>query len=403
MFIQFSAGFAVYGTKISICFKTLSSREKTFSRACPHSPAPLNPVSRSLPTVRGGPQPEFHLDKPSVIGNKHLSDYFAGSKRIGKLPIIYLAPLQGTTDRTYRNLFPLYFKGVDLAIAPFISSTKKMKQDNSLLRDFAPDRNTGLPTIPQILGSDPDDFVGLANRLFEIGYTTINWNIGCPFRMVVKKGRGAGILDHPEKVMAFLEKAVPALKPRLSIKLRLGLKYTDDVLELLPVFNRFELEELIIHPRTGAQMYEGRVDLDMFGECLRLSAHRMVYSGDIVSSAGLARLSERFGSVDRWMIGRGLIGNPFLAEEIKSTARRPREEKIKIMKAFHDHLFAEYSQMLSGPAHITNKMKEVWTYMADFFEDSEKVRKKINKTHERDHYIDVVNGIFNETRISEAK
>lgn len=318
------------------------------------------------------------------------------------MPIIYLAPLQGTTDRIYRNLFPLYFKGVDLAIAPFISSTKKMKADNSLLRDFAPDRNTGLPTIPQILGSDPDDFVGLANRLFEIGYTTVNWNIGCPFRMVVKKGRGAGILDHPERVKAFLEKAVPALKPRLSIKLRLGLKHADDVLDLLPIFNRFDLEELIIHPRTGAQMYEGRADLDMFEQCLRLSAHRMVYNGDIVSSAGLAGLSQRFGSIDRFMIGRGLIGNPFLAEEIKSPARRSRNEKIKIMKTFHDHLFAEYSPMLSGPAHITNKMKEVWTYMANFFEDSEKVRKTINKTHHSDHYTAVVSEIFRETPIAEA-
>ncbi len=318
------------------------------------------------------------------------------------MTVICLAPLQGTTDRIYRNLFPLYFKGVDLAIAPFISSSKKMKSDNSLLRDFARERNTGLPTIPQILGSDPEDFVLLANRLFDIGYGTVNWNIGCPFRMVVKKGRGAGILDCPDRVESFLEKALAALKPKLSIKLRLGLKHSDDVLELMPIFNKYAIEELIIHPRTGVQMYEGDVDLDRFEQCLRQSRHRIVYNGDITSSARLAMLAERFGSVDRWMIGRGLIGNPFLAEEIKSNTVKPFPEKLKIMKAFHDHLFAEYSKMLSGPAHITNKMKELWTYMANFFDGSEKVRKKINKTHERDHYVDVVNKIFSETPISEA-
>ncbi len=316
------------------------------------------------------------------------------------MPIIYLAPLQGTTDRIYRNLFPLYFKGVDLAIAPFVSSSKKMKPDNRLLRDFARERNTGLPTIPQILGSDPDDFVMLANRLFDIGYATVNWNIGCPFRMVVRKGRGAGILCYPYRVESFLEKAMPALKPKLSIKLRIGLKYPDDVLELMPIFNKYALAELIIHPRTGMQMYEGDVDLDMFEQCLKLAAHRVVYNGDITSAGRLAMLSKRFGSVDRWMIGRGLIGNPFLAEEIKTNEVKPFSEKIKIMKAFHDHLFAEYSKMLHGPAHITNKMKEVWTYMANFFEASDKVRKKINKTHQRDHYVAVVNEIFNETRTS---
>jgi len=316
--------------------------------------------------------------------------------------MIYLAPIQGITDRIYRNLFPVYFKGVDLAIAPFISSSKKMKPENNLLREFYPDKNTGLPTIPQIMSSNPDDFTKLANALNEIGCGTVNWNLGCPFRMVVKKGRGAGMLCYPDRVESFLTKTMPALKPKLSIKLRIGFTYPGEVLELLPIFNRFELEELIIHPRTGVQMYEGEVDLDMFEQCLNLSKHRVVYNGDIDSLEKLEMLAKRFGSVKRWMIGRGLIGNPFLAEKIKFNMVKPYNEKIKIMMAFHDHLFDEYSKLLSGPAHITNKMKELWTYMGNFFENGDKIRKRINKTHHRDNYIDVVNKIFSETPISET-
>ena len=177
---------------------------------------------------------------------------------------------------------------------------------------------------------------------------------------------------------------MPAIKPKLSIKLRIGLKYPDEVLQLIPIFNRFPLEELIIHPRTGVQMYEGEVDLDMFEQCLGLSKHRVVYNGDIDSFEKFEMLAQRFGSVERWMIGRGLIGNPFLAEKIKFNTEKPYDEKIKIMRAFHDHLFDEYLKILSGPAHITNKMKEIWTYMASFFENGEKIRKRINKTHHRD-------------------
>ena len=316
-------------------------------------------------------------------------------QRISKLPILYLAPLQGMTDRIYRNLFPLYFKGVDLAVAPFLSATKSIKP-GSLLRDYSPDQNSGIPTIPQIMSSGPDDFTRLANALFDIGYVEVNWNLGCPFRMVVKKGRGAGMLCYPERIEAFLEKAVPALKPKLSIKLRLGLKDPDDVLRLLPIFNRFPLQELIIHPRTGAQMYEGNVDLDKFGKCLELSQHSLVYNGDVTTVATYERLAERFGSVHRWMIGRGLLGNPFLAEEIKFQAARPYAEKVQILRAFHDHLFAEYSQILSGPAHITNKMKEFWTYSGSFLKDREEIRKQINKTHHRDAYIAAVRNIFEE-------
>ena len=206
------------------------------------------------------------------------------------------------------------------------------------------------------------------------------------------------MLCYPDRVESFLEKAMPGLKPELSIKLRIGLKYPDDALELIPIFNRYPLAELIIHPRTGVQMYEGEVDLDMFRQCLDLSKHRVVYNGDIDSLEKLESLSKRFGSVDRWMIGRGLIGNPFLAEQIKFHTGKPYLEKVNIMKAFHDHLFAEYSAILSGPAHITNKMKEIWTYMAGFFEHGEKVRKRINKTHHPDHYILVIKEIFDEAR-----
>jgi tRNA-dihydrouridine synthase len=311
-------------------------------------------------------------------------------------PTIYLAPIQGITDRIYRNLFSFYFTGVEAAVAPFISPSKKMKPDNPQLRELDPDRNTGIPVIPQIMTSSPEDFTALANHLYDRGYETVNWNLGCPFRMVVKKGRGAGMLCFPDRIESFLEKTMPVLKPKLSIKLRTGLKSSDEALRLIPLFNRFDLDELIIHPRTAAQMYSGSVDLEMFEKCLNLTKHRVVYNGDIYSMEDFNALSGRFRQINSWMIGRGLIGNPFLAEEIKFDIKKARHEKVHIIRKFHDHLFDEYSKILSGPAHITNKMKEIWTYMAGYSENADKIRKKINKTHHRDTYIGVVNKIFDE-------
>ncbi|MEN6623025.1 MAG: tRNA-dihydrouridine synthase family protein [Smithella sp.] len=310
--------------------------------------------------------------------------------------MIYLAPIQGTTDRIYRSLFPEYFKGIDVAVAPFISATTKLSPHNKLLRELRLDGYTGIPTIPQIMSSDPDNFIKLANNLSDMGYETVNWNIGCPFRIVVKKGRGAGMLCYPSRIESFLEKTIPAIKTRLSVKLRTGLNCSDEVLELIPIFNRFPIEELIIHPRTGEQMYMGEVDLDAFEQCLNLSQHRIVYNGDIDSVNKFKMLSERFTSIDRWMIGRGLLANPFLAEEIKFNSNISYYEKIRIIRNFHDRLFAEYSEILSGPSHITNKMKEIWTYLGGFFENRVKLQKKIFKTHHRDNYLDIVNKAFDE-------
>jgi tRNA-dihydrouridine synthase len=211
------------------------------------------------------------------------------------------------------------------------------------------------------------------------------------------------MLCHPDRVESFLTKAMPAMKPKLSIKLRIGLKYPDEILALIPIFNRFDLEELIIHPRTGGQMYEGKVNLDMFEKSLELTRHRVVYNGDISSVEKYDTLAKRFSPVNRWMIGRGLLANPFLAEEIKFRREKPHAEKIKILRAFHNNLFDEYSGILSGPSHITDKMKEIWTYMAGFFENGEKFRKQINKTHHPDNYLDIVNKVFSESQISETK
>jgi len=308
--------------------------------------------------------------------------------------MIYLAPVQGITDRIYRNLFAVHFKGVDVAVAPFVSASKRMKDVRKLLVELDPVKNTGLPVIPQIMSSNPDDFIRLADVLYDMGYSTVNWNLGCPFSLVVKKGRGAGMLCYPDRVESFLDKIMPAIKQKLSIKLRLGLKYPDEVLELVPIFNRFPITELIIHPRTAGQMYDGEVDLNMFGQCLGLLKHSVVYNGDIDSVEKLEMFKSRFGDVDRWMLGRGLIANPFLAEKIRFNTKKPYDEKIKIMKAFHDNLFDEYSKVLSGPSHITCKMKEIWTYMAGFFENGGKIRKRIWKTHHRDNYLDVVNKVF---------
>ena len=157
------------------------------------------------------------------------------------MPVIYMAPLQGITDEIYRNLFAAYFQGVDLAVMPFISSTKKIKKPPALLAGYHPDRNRGIYAIPQMMSARAEDFVWLANELYDMGHTVVNLNLGCPFPMVVRKGRGAGMLCHPDRIGDFLREALPVLKPALSLKLRLGVKSPQDILEVIGVCNCFAL------------------------------------------------------------------------------------------------------------------------------------------------------------------
>lgn len=306
---------------------------------------------------------------------------------------LYMAPLRGITDHLFRTLFTDHFGGFDLAIAPFISSKRDKVIKPKYIRDVLPENNPRLPVIPQILSKSASEFAFLSNHLHDLGYKTVNWNLGCPFPIVTKKMRGSGMLPHTEKIREFLDRAIPELTGSMSIKIRLGWRSADDIFKLIPILNAYPIQELIIHPRTGIQGYDGHVDLDAFETCLNLVIHPVVYNGDIRTLEDFERLSQLFPGVCRWMLGRGCLADPFLARTIKSP-QEPIPDKIQKMKTFHNALFEAYSDLSDGPSHVLNKMKGFWRYFSLLFIDSRKPVKKILKSHRPDLYLERVSLFF---------
>ncbi len=312
--------------------------------------------------------------------------------------ILYLAPLRGFSGYIFRNAFMRHFGGFDLAVSPFIPTMPAARIKKTHLKDVLPANNRAVPVIPQIIGNNPEDFIPLARRLFELGYETINWNLGCPFPMVAKKQRGSGLLPHPQKIVAFLEATLPVIPARLSIKARLGRKKTDEILTLLKILNQYPLDEVIIHPRTGQQMYDGEPNLDMFEKCLEVSNHTLVYNGDINDLATFKLFSQRFKTVDRWMIGRGALINPFLPAAIQN-GQDNTVDKVKAFRAFYDELFEQYRRDFSGPGHLLDRMKGYWTYFSQAFKDGLKIKKKIHRTRKLNRYVEIVERFFEEEAV----
>ncbi len=311
---------------------------------------------------------------------------------------LYLAPIRGFTDAVYRNTFSEHFSGIDIAVAPFVTTHQGKRIRPALIRGLLPENNTGMPLIPQILSKDPEGFIRLATRLYDLGYDTVNWNLGCPFPMVANKQRGSGLLPYPDKIDSFLETVLPAIPNVLSVKTRLGRRHGDEIFRVMPVFNRYPLKEIIIHPRVGIQMYEGKPDLETFEACLGLSAHPVVYNGDISSLDSFQGLSLRFPEVSRWMLGRGVLINPLLPEIIRN-GQDIFPHKIEIIRQFHDALFQEYGKILCGPSHLLERMKGFWKYFSLAFEESRKIQKKVHKTKKTDRYTQIVSHFFeNEAR-----
>lgn len=309
-------------------------------------------------------------------------------------PFLYLAPIRGLTDALFRTTLHLHFKGFDAAMAPFITPQRKSLYEGAMLRDVLPENNAGLPLIPQLLDTDPESFIVLAGRLAELGYRHINWNLGCPAPMVAKKKRGSGLLPYPETIIDILDQIVPQLDMEISIKTRLGYHSRKELENLLPQLDRFPLKEIIIHTRLGKQLYRGSTDPEGFALCQNLSRHILVYNGDITDRAGFNALASSFPGVNRWMIGRGALANPFIAEEIKGIATGSADERKKRLYAFHLDLFNRYEKRLSGPSHILGRLKQLWTYLILSFPGQEKFQKKILKTTHLAGYLQVIEQLF---------
>jgi tRNA-dihydrouridine synthase B len=304
-------------------------------------------------------------------------------------PEICLAPLKGITDAIFRTTYAEFFDGIDWSIAPFLTTLRGAHIKPSHMKQVLPENNRLMPVVPQILSKTAAHFVSLAAALYDLGYDRVNWNLGCPFPMVAKKGRGSGMLPDTQAVQRFLDQTLPLLSGRLSIKMRLGRQGADEIERLLPVLAPYPIESIIIHPRTGVQMYSGRPDLKAFERCLSLTNHQVVYNGDILCKAGFALLQARFPRITTWMIGRGVMRNPFLPAAIKGVTVGEDEGRQRFY-AFHETLFSRYAAALFGPSHLLDRMKGLWTHFSAGLKQGQNLRRRIHKTHHVEQYCEVV-------------
>ena len=299
---------------------------------------------------------------------------------------LILAPLQGFTDAVFRNIYARHFSGLDSAVAPFISTMDQKRLKPSRIRDILPENNKNLTITPQILSNRAEDFIFLANHISDLGHDTINWNLGCPHTKITRKKKGSGLLPFPREIDAFLDTVCQKIKCRVSVKVRLGKRDKTEIFNLLPVFNQYPLKEIIVHPRTGLQMYKGCADLSAFLEIKKKTDHSLVYNGDITSIETIRTILSKSPDTEKFMIGRGILADPFLPGRIKNVQINTSESHWKI-KNFHDDLFNAYDTIFSGPAHVIGRMKGFWSFLGPSFKGSPKVLKKVFKSKTKQEYI----------------
>lgn len=290
------------------------------------------------------------------------------------------SPLQGYTDFHFRNAFQRFFDGIDIFYAPYIRFNGKLMIKPIYERDLKPKNNTKLHVIPQVMTCNANEFIFAANYVRSLGYNELNWNLGCPYPMVTNKGMGSGLIKNPDKIDRILDEVHTQTDIIVSMKMRMGYEHSAEILEVFPVLEKYPIKSIGIHARIGAQLYNGGVDLDGFQRCIDHCDQKLYYNGDITSVEIFQELASRFPSIDHWMLGRGLIADPFLPDMIKSGSHDYPENKIEVFSKYLDTLFTAAEKKLTGEKAVIRKMLSYWEYFSTMFENPTKVVKKIKKS-----------------------
>lgn len=304
------------------------------------------------------------------------------------------SPLQGFTDFRFRNAFQKLFGGIDTFYSPYIKLNGKFEIKPVYARDLLPENNATLEVIPQIITNNADEFLFVAKYVQQLGYKELNWNLGCPYPMVTKRGLGSGLICDTPKIKDILTRVHNESDILVSMKMRMGYEHPEEILDVFPILDTFPLKNIAIHARIGKQLYKGGVNLDAFEKCLKNTKHKIYYNGDITSVTAFKKLQERFPTIDHWMIGRGLIADPFLPNMIKNNTAEYPPNKLELLQEFHAILFNEYSESLSGDTHLLLKMTSLWEYFSGLFQNPHKTFKKIKKSKSLKNYLQAVNEIF---------
>lgn len=308
-------------------------------------------------------------------------------------PFLSLGPFQGITDVSFRNVFKKHFGGIDKYYTPFFTGIQKDHAKNLQVEEIDPRCNDVETLTPQILSTDAEEVLRFAKQCKQLGYKEINLNMGCPFPRVANKKRGCGLMPYPDKVEAMFDRIFDEIDIKFSVKCRLGYFSSNEIEAIIPIFNRFPLSELIIHPRIGKQIYNGEADVVRFNSLMPYINAPLIYNGDIVSVETFSHIREIVQPVNNFMLGRGLLANPFLAEQIKGESHY-NEDKTARLHSYIVDLYEDRLRHVGGSPKVLGRMKELWSYLMNSFVEPQTIWRRIKKINALKIYEETVEEVF---------
>ena len=303
----------------------------------------------------------------------------------------YMAPLESVTTWIYRQAHAKIYGRLDKYFIPFLEPHEKRDFKTRELQEILPEHNENIYAVPQILTNRSEGFIKLAKALKDWGYEEVNLNLGCPSKTVVTKGKGSGFLAKPEELERFLTEIFDALsgEVKISVKTRIGKEDPEEFPALLELFNKYPMEELIIHPRVQKDGYGNVPRLELYELAEKQSVNPLCYNGDLYTREQIRNFAERFPGTERLMFGRGFLRDPGL---LYSEGKDPKDIFEKFW-AFHDLVYEGYQERNMGDRNVLFKMKELWSYQVYQFSEPERLFKTFKKVQDCNEYEQMIRNL----------
>jgi nifR3 family TIM-barrel protein len=245
---------------------------------------------------------------------------------------IVIAPMAGVSNPAFRSIVAQYKPAL---IYSEMISDKAIVYKNIKTIEMTQVFEDEHPIALQLFGEDIDSMVKAAIYLdTETNCDIIDINMGCPVPKIVKGSGGASLMKTSELAFKIVEEVVRNVKKPVTVKIRLGWDdKTKNVLEMAKGLEKAGASAIAIHGRTRAQMYSGDASFELIKQVKENANIPIIANGDI-TSVDKAKWVLEYTKCDAVMIGRGILGQPWLVHELIEGLKGNNTEGLSLIDRF---------------------------------------------------------------------
>lgn len=312
--------------------------------------------------------------------------------KIGDVEIenqIVLAPMAGICDSAYRRIVKSMGCGL---IETEMVSTRAVMHLNRKTREMLHMTDYERPIAQQIFGSDSESFKIAAEYIYEnMSPEIIDINMGCPVtKVAVKSGAGSALLKNPNKVEDIIKTVVNTVPIPVTAKIRSGWD-ENNALEIAKIIEDSGASAVTVHPRTRHQRYDVPADWSIIKEIKEELSIPVIGNGDIRTCYDAKAMLD-FTDCDAVMIGRGILGNPWIVKQCIDyidkgiePERISSKEKLDMFKKHSDMIIEDYEDKV-----LMHKLRTNAAYYMKNLHGSQEIKKKIFQTNTKEELFDLL-------------